>query len=165
MFSCSSQKGRIIIIIVCTNTMPVRATRRVHPSASQSADPPQKSSFTSSVSLVGGGGAAKKQRRALSDASNNVDNASKSRPNRNNGRKNAPVMMESTLCSLSRDDPVQPPPVVANERKDVLYAIEKRAKKVLDALLDELDGDCACTNSHQSFVLKTRAFDSTSFSP
>jgi hypothetical protein len=165
MFSCSSQKGRIIIIIVCTNTMPVRATRRVHPSASR-ADPPQKS-FTSSVSLVGGGGAAKKQRRALSDASNNVDNASKSRPNRNNGRKNAPVMMESTLCSLSRDDPVQPPPVVANERKDVLYAIEKRAKKVLDALLDELDGDCACTNSHQSFVLlKTRcAFDSTSFSP
>ena len=148
--------------------MPVRAsTRRVHPSASR-ADPPQKSSFTSSVSLVGGGGAAKKQRRnALSDASNVVvaDNASKSRPNRNNGRKNAPVMMESTLCSLSRDDPVQPPPVVANERKDVLYAIEKRAKKVLDALLDELDGDCACTNSHQSFVLKTRAFDSTSFSP
>ena len=149
--------------------MPVRAsTRRVHPSASR-ADPPQKS-FTSSVSLVGGGGAAKKQRRnALSDASNVVvaDNASKSRPNRNNGKKNAPVILESTLCSLSRDDPVQPPPVVANERKDVLYAIEKRAKKVLDALLDELDGDCACTNSHQSFVLlKTRcAFDSTSFSP
>ena len=147
--------------------MPVRATRRVHPSASQSADPPQKSSFTSSVSLVGGGGAAKKQRRnALSDASNVVvaDNASKSRPNRNNGKKNAPVILESTLCSLSRDDPVQPP-VANDERKDV-HAIEKRAK-VLDALLDELDGDCACTNSHQSFVLlKTRcAFDSTSFSP
>ena len=162
MFSCSSQKGRIIIIIVCTNTMPVRATRRVHPSASR-ADPPQKS-FTSSVSLVGGGGAAKKQRRALSDASNNVDNASKSRPNRNNGKKNAPVILETTLCSLSRDDPVQPP-VANDERKDV-HAIEKRAK-VLDTLLDELDGDCACTNSHQSFVLlKTRcAFDSTSFSP
>lgn len=144
--------------------MPVRAsTRRVHPSASR-ADPPQKSSFTSSVSLVGGGGAAKKQRRnALSDASNVVvaDNASKSRPNRNNnGRKN----MESTLCSLSRDDPKVQPPFVANERKDVYAIIEKRAK-VLDALLDELDGDCACTNSHQSFVLKTRAFDSTSFSP
>ena len=60
--------------------------------------------------------------------------------------------MESTLCSLSRDDPVQPPKV-ANEREDVLYAIEKNAK-VLDALLDELDGDCACTNSHQSFVIK-----------
>ena len=106
-----------------------RATKRGHPSVS-CADPPQKSSS----SLVGG---SAKKRRALSDASNVVVADNNSRPNRranngrvNNGRKNAP--MES---SSSRG--------VQREPEDALKGIEKRRAKVLDALLDELDGDCA----------------------
>ncbi len=108
----------------------------MHPSSASRADPQNPQKPSSVMSLVGGGGgsAAKKQRRALSDASNVVvaeSNASKSRPNsrNNNGRKNAPnamMMMESTLC-----------------KDDVCAMIKEKRAKVLDALLDELDGDCA----------------------
>ena len=134
--------------------MPPRATRRVHPSSSLCADPPPQKS--SSVSLVGSG----TRRAALSDASNVVvADVTSSRPNHRqkriatNGRKkNAPnAMMESTSTKSHRDlDDVQQKGRITKERKEVF---------LLDALLDELDGDCALYYSH----MRVYRFSSSSY--
>ena len=146
----------------------------MHPSSSSlCADPLLPQQKSSSVSLVGSG----KRRVALSDASNVVvADVTSSRPNHHrrqkriatNGRKkNAPIaMMESTSTKSHRDlDDVQQKGRITKERKEVF---------LLDALLDELDGDCALYYSHTCisfFVFFTQnAFDergdmSTSFSP
>ena len=100
----------------------------MHPSSSSlCADPPPQKS--SSVSLASGG----KRRAALSDASNVVADVTSSRPNHRqkriatNGRK-------KNARDLLDDDVQQKGRIIAKERKEVF---------VLDALLDELDGDCA----------------------
>ena len=101
----------------------------------------------SSSSLCAGSGT---RRAALSDASNVVvADVTSSRPNHHrqkriatNGRKkNAQsAMMESTSTKSHRDlDDVQQKGRLTKERKEVF---------LLDALLDELDGDCALYYSH-----------------
>ena len=100
----------------------------MHPSSSSlCADPLLPQQKSSSVSLVGSG----TRRAALSDASNVVvADVTSSRPNHRqkriatNGRK-----------KNARDlDDVQQMGRITKERKEVF---------LLDALLDELDGDCA----------------------
>ena len=116
----------------------------MHPSSSSlCADPLLPQQKSSSVSLASG------KRRALSDASNVVADTTSSRPNYHrrqriatNGRKkNAQsAMMESTSTKSHRDlDDVQQKGRITKERKEVF---------LLDALLDELDGDCALYYSH-----------------
>ena len=118
----------------------------MHPSSSSlCADPLLPQQKSSSVSLVGSG----TRRAALSDASNVVvADVTSSRPNHHrrqriaaNGRKkNAPIaMMESTSKSHRDLDDVQQKGRITKERKEVF---------LLDALLDELDGDCALYYSH-----------------
>ena len=82
------------------------------------------------MSLASGG----KRRAALSDASNVVADVTSSRPNHRRQKRIATNGRKKNARDLLDDDVQQKGRIIAKERKEVF---------VLDALLDELDGDCA----------------------